>query len=650
MNQRKGKDAFDQGFAQGVGAWNQMQGDALNSALDAYSQGIKDSISNGSGGFTNQSIDVQQGFVAEAHHVGSFNVEASAKGLNNHRATRNSGVHNDPVADAVVTTPDGTKTTHQMKFYKDGQKTAAALSPERYDTVDSKIVPSDQVPDVRASASKQAARNQDTRPSVSKSNQHTAETATDKLASKDGKVSSTGLKRKGDGSAEELAKRTKKNNEGPEYGEKARVRTEFNSMQYHNAAKGGAIAGAASEGVSILIDILRSDKPMTMDDCMDAAKRLVASSARGAGNALLITGIQHAGQAMVDAAKNQGTKAVSQAMGKHLAKGNVAAAVAQITVQLAQNLYRFSQGEIDNLQLASSTVGGTMQIVGSSLSYTAGAAVGTWLGASVPAAISGYAIAGTTLGAVGVMASGMVFGIGFALAAGAYVNHFSTEGRTLASNQLNFALEQLNGGKIDMSTYVGKVATMSEIKFQWSDLLPFSGAISVLAEYGQRKNQLQATRSHIQSMIDALPAQERAIMQELADQYRTAIQHVEQQYMEARASITEQALDQFDTLSEQLSEHLEQKFVLFAPIRRSYIEQSELMDLEVHKAQEDNERAKVYKRELLSLQTKLNTFTTSDKADRALKEYLRETIVVRMKMLIPHKTGWDEACEFLELQ
>ena len=139
-------------------------------------------------------------------------------------------------------------------------------------------------------------------------------------------------------------------------------------------------------------------------------------------------------------------------------------------------------------------------------------------------------------------------------------------------------------------------------------------------------------------------------MQELADQYGIAIQHVDQQYMEARASITNQALDQFDTLSEQLNEHLEQKFMLFAPIRKSYIEQSKLMDLEVRKAQEDDERAKVYKSELFNLQTKLNTFTTSDKADRALKENLRETIVVRMEMLIPHKTAWDEACEFLELQ
>ncbi|MDD4944184.1 MAG: hypothetical protein PHQ13_11715, partial [Rhodoferax sp.] len=306
--------------------------------------------------------------------------------------------------------------------------------------------------------------------------------------------------------------------------------------------------------------------------------------------------------------------------------------------------------EIDNLQLASVTVGSTMQIVGGSLSYSAGAAVGTWLGASVPAAISGYAVAGTTLGAVGVMASGMLFGIGFALAAGAYVNHFSTEGRTLAANQLNVALEELNGGKIDMSTYVGKVATMSEMKFQWTDLLPFSGAISVLAEYGQRKNQLQATRSHIQSMISALPEKERAILQELADQYHKAIKRVDQQYMEARANITKQALDQFDTFSEQLNEHLEQKFLLFAPIRKSYIEQSNLMDLQAHKAREDDERAKVYKSELLNLHTELNTNAASDKAGRALKESLRETIAVRMEMLLPDKTGWDEACEFLELQ
>ena len=117
-------------------------------------------------------------------------------------------MHNDPVADIHVVTPDGT-TKHQVKFYKDGEKTAGALSPEKYDGV-GKIVPKDQVDSVKAASRKQALRNKEIRPEVSKSYQDTADNATDKLTSSDGKVSSTGLNRKGEGSAEELVQETKK--------------------------------------------------------------------------------------------------------------------------------------------------------------------------------------------------------------------------------------------------------------------------------------------------------------------------------------------------------------------------------------------------------------------------------------------------------
>ncbi|MEK5761154.1 hypothetical protein, partial [Acinetobacter variabilis] len=79
---------------------------------------------------------------------------------------------------------------------------------------------------------------------------------------------------------------TKKNQEGPEYKDKQRVRSEFNAMQYRNAAKAGAIGGAVSESATILLEVLRSDDPLTMDQCMEIAQRIVASSVKGAGNAL----------------------------------------------------------------------------------------------------------------------------------------------------------------------------------------------------------------------------------------------------------------------------------------------------------------------------------------------------------------------------
>ncbi len=649
MSKPNKKDSLDQGISQFQGAWNQLQGDALNKVLSDYGKGIQESISLKSGGFTNQSMDVQQGFVAEAHHVGSFNIEAAAKGLNNHRATRDVGTHNDPVVDIHVKTPVGTIKKDQVKFYKDGESTAAALSPEKYDTV-GKIVPTDQLDTVKASARKQALRNTDTRPNVSKSNQDTADNATDTLTSKDSKVSSKGLNRKGKDSSEELVKVAKKKKNGPEYKEKVRVRSEFNGMQYRNAAKAGAIGGAVSEGATILLEVLRNDEPMTMDQCMEAAQRVVVSSVKGAGNALLITSIQHAGQAMIDAAAQQTSKAVSQTIGKQLIKGNVAASVSQITVQLAQNLYKFSTGEIDNLQFASSTIGGAVQVVGTSLAFSVGAGAGVYLGTIVPAAISGYAIGGTSLGALGVMASGAVFAIGFAVAAGAYVNHFSSKGVELANSDLKSAMELLNGGQIDLSTYVGKIGKMSELTFSWSDILPLSGAISVISEYGSRKKQLRAVQSSILDQIGTLPEQERAMMQELANQYNKAITDIDRQYEEARASITKQAFDQFDAMSKDLSQYLEMQYLMFAPVRKNYIEHSALMDIELCKQQENEDRSRAFAYELEELQGNLEGFTVSNQVDRTIKQVMQETILTRMEMLIPHKTGWDQACEFLELQ
>lgn len=641
------KDNINQGVMQFQGAWNQLQGDALNKTLSDYGKGIQESISQKGGGFTNQSMDVQQGFASEAHHTGSFNIEAAAKGQNNHRATRDVGTHNDPVADIHVTTPDGI-TKHQVKFYKDGEKTAAALSPEKYDNV-GKIVPKDQVDSVKASARKQALRNKETRPSVSKSNQDTADNATDTLTSSDGKVSSKGLNRKGDGSAEELVKEAKTKENGPEYKEKGRVRSDFNSMQYRNAAKAGAIGGAVSESAAILLEVLRSDEPLTMDQCMEAAQRVVVSSVKGAGNALLITSIQHAGQAMIDAAAQQTSKAIGQTIGKQLIKGNVGAAVAQITVQLAQNLYKFSTGEIDNLQFASSTIGGAVQVVGTSLAFSVGTGAGAYLGTCVPAAISGYAVGGTTLGALGVMASGAAFAIGFAVAAGAYINHFSSKGVALANADLKSALELLNGGQIDLSTYVGKVGKMSELTFSWSDILPFSGAISVISEYSSRKNQLRAVQSSILDQLHALPEQEREMMQELANQYSKAITDIDRQYEEARASITKQAFDQFDSMSKDLNQHLEVQYLMFASVRKNYIEYSALMDIEIRKQQENEDRSLAFAHELEAIQDKLEGLAVSTQADRTIKQVVQETIRTRMEMLIPHKTGWDQACEFLEL-
>lgn len=622
------------------GVWNQMQNDALNHAFESYGKDIQESISLKSGGFTNQSMDVQQGFVAEAHHVGSFNIEAAAKGENNYRATRNVGTYNDPVADIHINTPDGT-TKHQVKFYKDGKKTAAALSPQKYDGI-GKIVPQDQVNEVKTAAGKQAKRNQETRPNISNSNQDTANNATDTLTSRDGKVSSKGLNRKGENSSEELVKEARIKKKGPEYKDKQRVRSEFNAMQYRNAVKSGAIGGMVSESASILLEFLRNDEPLTMADCEKAAKRVVISAAKGAGNALLVTGIQHIGQSLIDTASQQATnKAIGQTLGKHLIKGNVAAAIAQITTQLAQNLYKFSQGKIDSLELTSSTIGSVAHTVGASLAFNAGTGVATYIGTIFPAAVSGYAIFGTTLGTFGVMAVGTVFSIGFALAAGAYVSHFSSKGLKIASQDLSLALEQLNGGKINLSTYIGKVGKMSELTFDWSDALPFSGAISVISEYSARKNQLKRIQNDLLNQLDSLSEQEQELLSELANQYKQAIKSIDLQYEAARSDITRQASERFDVMEQELKQYLEVQYLWHAPIRKNYAENIVFLELEAKREKEKDRRMQFFKEELHILKNKIS-FESDD-----VQSILQLTIQSRMVDLVPNNTGWDKACEFL---
>lgn len=99
------KETLEQGFRTALGGFNQLQNQFLNDALDQYSVLIKQSITTDAGAITKQSLAVQQGFAAEAHHTGSYNIEAAGKGANNHRATMDVGRCNDPVTDIRINTP-----------------------------------------------------------------------------------------------------------------------------------------------------------------------------------------------------------------------------------------------------------------------------------------------------------------------------------------------------------------------------------------------------------------------------------------------------------------------------------------------------------------------------------------------------------------
>ncbi|SMF31602.1 MATE family efflux transporter [Pseudogulbenkiania subflava] len=654
----KKKESLDAGFTFAHAGFNELQNKFLNEALENYRNNVRDAIRRKDGLISDQSLSVKQGLVAEAHHAESYNIRAASQGKNNHRASRDTGVHNDPKTDIRVKTPDET-VDFQLKYNGDADQTAAQMSHPDYDDV-GKVGPAEQIGGIKESAKRRAQRNQETRPEVSKSNQHTADNVDDNISA--GGVSSDPLNRKGKGGSEDLTKQAESNPDGPEYAHEGEVRMDFNAMQYRNAIKSGLISGACMQAATELYDVLNSDKKLTQEECMAIGKRIATNAVESAGKAALVTGIQHVGQAMVDSASQAARQAAAKSatgaaasaatstVGKHLVKGNVAAVAATIAIDLGNNIYAFANGEIDSVEFAAATIGSSVQAVGGTLAYSAGTATAAFMGQYVAAGIGQTAVLGTTLGALGPIAVGAVFAIGFSVAVGAYTNHFSSIGQEIAIADIKYAADQLGCGNITLTEYTGVVGTMTEFSFRWTDILPFAGAISVFSEYGSRKRQLQSVRSEMYSRMDALDEQERLQMAEMLKQFDNHIAEIERNYEHARQQLSEQAFGQFDQMREALDQHLEMNYVMFAPIRKSHQQDVASMDMTKKLEEEHQSKMKSYEDELNNLARFMNYQFGTSPEDQKARSIIEKTLRSRLELLVPARTGFDKACEFLLIE
>ena len=103
-------------------------------------------------------------------------------------------------------------------------------------------------------------------------------------------------------------------------------------------------------------------------------------------------------------------------------------------------------------------------------------------------------------------------------------------------------------------------------------------------------------------------------------------------------------------MSKDLNQHLEMQYLMFTSVRKTYIEHTELMDVELRKQQQDQQRSEAFADELEELQKKIKDLAISNQIDATIQNTMQQTILTRMEILIPHRTGWDQACEFLEMQ
>ncbi|MEM5513387.1 hypothetical protein WNY79_10885 [Pseudoalteromonas sp. AS84] len=146
----------------------------VNLAIDSACETIK------SEALRTRNVDIQfaKGNIAEAYHTGTFNVSAAAKGQADISAEM---ILNNKTGEDIRYGKLGSdEHIAELKYYATGEKTAKALNNPAYSSGD-KIVPADQLDDVRQAASRESIRNAEIRPDVSDNYNHTAEHSSDRL-------------------------------------------------------------------------------------------------------------------------------------------------------------------------------------------------------------------------------------------------------------------------------------------------------------------------------------------------------------------------------------------------------------------------------------------------------------------------------------
>ncbi|MBZ0234737.1 MAG: hypothetical protein K8M05_20570 [Deltaproteobacteria bacterium] len=332
---------------------------------------------------TNCPVDFLKGFVAEVHHAHTLAVDAARQQVDMTVEVPQSTVRGAP---DVVVRHSGGDSTAQLKYYGNAAETAKAQSDPMYRSTSHKVVPSDQLEEVRRAAELRAGRLEHHRPEQAAELRHTAATASDRIA--EGEASSRPLS---EPEARQIAHELKNGELDPRahgYTAAQTIKLGDLATEAGTAALMGAVVTAtlrmAPHAGSALLELFRNGKidPKTLDDLRDAAKQGAAAGAlRGAIAGALSTACRAGllGEAM-----------------RNVSGAAIGAGTA-VAISVIADAFKLGRGQIDGSEFAIRT---TRSVVVGVAAYQ-GAALGQVL---IPIPVLGAAIGGflgSTLGAFG---------------------------------------------------------------------------------------------------------------------------------------------------------------------------------------------------------------------------------------------------------
>lgn len=337
--------------------------------------------------------------------------------------------------------------------------------------------------------------------------------------------------------AAELADRMKAQST-PEYGRKREKFDELNKITRERAIAMGAASGLIFSTIREIVDVIRNRKDLPGDQFVRTIKNILCGTVEGGIRSGAIVG---------------SVQVFSKLIGKEVAANSLAAipitAFASVTVDFAKDLYHcFISKTIDTDDLLCNTVNNSFSSVsGFGGAWAAGHVTEIFLSAKT-AAETGAGI-GSSLGPIGAVIGSVVGGLVIGLAAKGIINTANKDAQkaftdTIAEINSHIELE----GFAKMYYFADSMATLSEFRLSFKDLLPCYNLISDLREYNIHKKAIRNISEQIESVVDSSVENEKTkALKQLEEHHKEQVRLLNQSFHEQSEILKEKFYESVDT-------------------------------------------------------------------------------------------------------
>lgn len=324
----------------------------------------------------------------------------------------------------------------------------------------------------------------------------------------------------------------------PEYNKKREKFDELNKITLERAVMIGAASGFIFSTIREIVDVIRNRKDLPENQFVRSIKNILCGTVEGGVRSGAIVG---------------SVQIFSKLIGREVAANSLGAvpitAFANVAVDFAKNLYKcFITRAIDTDDLLCNTVESCFSSASGFGGVWAAGHVTEMILSAKTAAATGAGI-GSSLGPIGIVIGSVVGGLLIGLGAKGIINIANKDAQkayTDTITEINSHIELEGFAK--MYYFADSMATLSEFRLSFKNLLPCYNLISDLREYNLHKKAIRNISNQIEKMVDStVESEKKKALKEIEKKHQEQLQLLKQSFQEQSEILKEKFYDSVNT-------------------------------------------------------------------------------------------------------